>query len=87
MAQTQAPVEAGAPERPGAQPPGRRPRSGSTTTTGLIGKIVLLGLALVVGVTAMLFWIYLSPRRIPAKYLIPGTLFLPASRSSRCSTQ
>jgi arabinogalactan oligomer / maltooligosaccharide transport system permease protein len=99
VAQTQAPVEAGAPERPGAQPPGRRPRSGSTTTTGLIVKIVLLGLvlavaifaafplieqgqwlglALVVGVTALLFWIYLSPRRIPAKYLIPGTLFLLA---------
>jgi arabinogalactan oligomer / maltooligosaccharide transport system permease protein len=101
VAQTQAPVEAGAPERPGAQPPpGRRARPGSTTTTaGLVVKIVLLGLvlavaifaafpliqqqqwlglALVVGVTALLFWIYLSPRRIPAKYLIPGTLFLLA---------
>ena len=100
MAQTQAPVEAGAPERPGAQPPGRRARPGSTTTTtGMVVKIVLLGLvlavaifaayplieqgqwlglALVVGVTALLFWIYLSPRRIPAKYLIPGTLFLLA---------
>jgi arabinogalactan oligomer/maltooligosaccharide transport system permease protein len=100
VAQTQAPVEAGAPERPGAQPPGRRARPGSTTTTtGLIVKIVLLGLvlavaifaafplieqgqwlglALVVVVTALLFWIYLSPRRIPAKYLIPGTLFLLA---------
>jgi arabinogalactan oligomer / maltooligosaccharide transport system permease protein len=97
---TQVPVEAGAPERPGAQPPGRRGRPGSTTTTaGLVVKIVLLGLvlavaifaafplveqgqwlglALVVGVTALLFWIYLSPRRIPAKYLIPGTLFLLA---------
>jgi arabinogalactan oligomer / maltooligosaccharide transport system permease protein len=99
VAQTQAPVEAGAPERPGAQPPGRRARPGSTTTTGMVVKIVLLGLvlavaifaayplieqgqwlglALVVGVTALLFWIYLSPRRIPAKYLIPGTLFLLA---------
>jgi arabinogalactan oligomer / maltooligosaccharide transport system permease protein len=98
---TQVPVEAGAPERPGAQPPGRRgrPGSSSTTTAGLVVKIVLLGLvlavaifaafplveqgqwlglALVVGVTALLFWIYLSPRRIPAKYLIPGTLFLLA---------
>jgi arabinogalactan oligomer/maltooligosaccharide transport system permease protein len=95
---TQVPVEAGAPSRPGAQPPGRRARPG-TTTTGLIVKIVLLGLvlaiaifgafplidrgqwlglALLVGVTALLFWIYLSPRRIPAKYLIPGTLFLLA---------
>ena len=101
MAQTQAPVEAGAPERPGAQPPGQRARPGSTTTTttGLLVKIVLLGLvlavaifaafplieqqqwlglALVIGVTVLLFWIYLSPRRIPAKYLIPGTLFLLA---------
>jgi arabinogalactan oligomer/maltooligosaccharide transport system permease protein len=99
---TQVPVEAGAPDRPGAQPPGRRGRPGSTTTTtttGLVVKILLLGLvlavaifaafplveqgqwlglALVVGVTALLFWIYLSPRRIPAKYLIPGTLFLLA---------
>ena len=37
-----------------------------------------LGLALLVLVTAAVFWIYLSPRRIPAKYLIPGTLFLLA---------
>jgi arabinogalactan oligomer / maltooligosaccharide transport system permease protein len=99
VAQTQVPVEAGAPARPGAQPPGRRARPGSTTTVGLLVKIALLGLvlavaifaafpliqqgqwlglALVVGVTALLFWIYLSPRRIPAKYLIPGTLFLLA---------
>jgi arabinogalactan oligomer/maltooligosaccharide transport system permease protein len=35
-----------------------------------------VGLALVVLVTALLFYIYLSPRRVPAKYLIPGTLFL-----------
>src|SRR4029450_3649131 len=35
-----------------------------------------LGLALLVLVTAGIFWVYLSPRRIPAKYLIPGTLFL-----------
>jgi arabinogalactan oligomer/maltooligosaccharide transport system permease protein len=99
VAQTQAPVEAGSAERPDAQPPDRRARPGSTTTTGLLVKIVLLGLvlaiaifaafpligqrqwlglALVIGVTALLFWIYLSPRRIPAKYLIPGTLFLLA---------
>ena len=35
-----------------------------------------VGLALVVLITALLFYIYLSPRRVPAKYLIPGTLFL-----------
>ena len=53
MAQTQAPVEAGAPERPGAQPPGRRARPGSTTTTtGMVVKIVLLGLVLAVAIFA-----------------------------------
>jgi arabinogalactan oligomer/maltooligosaccharide transport system permease protein len=99
VAQTQAPVEPGAPSRAGAQPPGPRGRPGSTTTTGMLVKIALLGLvlaiaifgafplieqrqwvglALLVGVTAVIFWVYLSPRRIPAKYLIPGTLFLLA---------
>ena len=99
MAQTQAPVEPGAPSRAGAQPPGPRGRPGSTTTTGMLVKIALLGLvlaiaifgafplieqqqwlglALLVLVTAVIFWVYLSPRRIPAKYLIPGTLFLLA---------
>jgi arabinogalactan oligomer/maltooligosaccharide transport system permease protein len=97
---TQVPVEGGPASRPGAQPAGRRPGSRTTTTTtGLVIKIVLLGLVLaiavfgafplieqqqwlglvlLIGVTALLFWIYLSPRRIPAKYLIPGTLFLLA---------
>ena len=37
-----------------------------------------LGLALLILVTAVSFWVYLSPRRIPAKYLVPGTLFLLA---------
>ena len=99
MAQTQAPVEPGAPSRASAQPPGPRGRPGSTTTTGMLVKIALLGLvlaiaifgafplieqqqwlrlALLVLVTAVIFWVYLSPRRIPAKYLIPGTLFLLA---------
>jgi arabinogalactan oligomer / maltooligosaccharide transport system permease protein len=99
VAQTQAPVEPGAPSRAGAQPPGPRGRPGSTTTTGMLVKIALLGLvlaiaifgafplieqqqwlglALLVLVTAVIFWVYLSPRRIPAKYLIPGTLFLLA---------
>lgn len=36
------------------------------------------GLATLVVVTAILFGVYLSPRRIPAKYLLPGTLFLIA---------
>jgi arabinogalactan oligomer / maltooligosaccharide transport system permease protein len=99
VAQTQAPVEPGAPSRAGPQPPGRRGRPASTTTTGMIVKIALLGLvlaiaifgafplieqqqwlglALLIAVTSVIFWVYLSPRRIPAKYLIPGTLFLLA---------
>jgi arabinogalactan oligomer / maltooligosaccharide transport system permease protein len=100
VAQTQAPVETGAPTRAGTRPPGPRGRPGaSTTTTGMLVKIAVLGLvlaiaifgafplveqeqwlglALLVGVTAIIFWVYLSPRRVPAKYLIPGTLFLLA---------
>jgi arabinogalactan oligomer / maltooligosaccharide transport system permease protein len=99
VAQTQAPVEPGAPSRAGAQPPGPRGRPGSTTTTGMLVKIALLGLvlaiaifgafplieqqqwlglAVLIAVTAVIFWVYLSPKRIPAKYLIPGTLFLLA---------
>jgi len=42
----------------------------------LIEQQQWLGLALLVLVTAVIFWVYLSPSRIPAKYLIPGTLFL-----------
>jgi arabinogalactan oligomer / maltooligosaccharide transport system permease protein len=82
VAQTQAPVEVGAPSRAGAQPPGRRGRPGSTSTTGMLVKIALLGLVLaiaifgafplieqqqwlglapLVGVTAVIFWVYLSP--------------------------
>jgi arabinogalactan oligomer/maltooligosaccharide transport system permease protein len=99
VAQTQTPVDTGATSRAGAQPPGRRGRPGSTTTTGMFVKIALLGLvlaiaifgafplieqqqwlglALLIAVTAVIFWVYLSPSRIPAKYLIPGTLFLLA---------
>lgn len=36
------------------------------------------GLAVLIAVTALLFYVYLSPRNIPAKYLVPGTLFLLA---------
>jgi arabinogalactan oligomer/maltooligosaccharide transport system permease protein len=100
VAQTQAPVETGAPTRAGTQPAGPRGRPrATTTTTGMLVKIALLGLvlaiaifgafplieqeqwlglALLVGVTAIIFWVYLSPRRVPAKYLLPGTLFLLA---------
>jgi arabinogalactan oligomer/maltooligosaccharide transport system permease protein len=37
-----------------------------------------LGLAVEVAVTALIFWAYLQPRRLPVKYLLPGTLFLVA---------
>jgi arabinogalactan oligomer/maltooligosaccharide transport system permease protein len=42
----------------------------------LVDKQNWLGLALLVLATALIFYVYLSPRVIPAKYLIPGTLFL-----------
>ena len=35
---------------------------------------ILLGVE--IAVAALVFWIYLSPRHIPAKYLLPGTVFL-----------
>jgi arabinogalactan oligomer / maltooligosaccharide transport system permease protein len=35
-----------------------------------------LGLALLAAATAGLLYLYLTPRHIPAKYLVPGTLFL-----------
>jgi arabinogalactan oligomer / maltooligosaccharide transport system permease protein len=34
------------------------------------------GLAILVAVTLLAFYVYLSPRTIPLKYLLPGTLFL-----------
>ncbi|MER7888375.1 ABC transporter permease subunit [Micromonospora sp. NPDC094482] len=37
-----------------------------------------VGLALLAATTAGLFYLYLTPRHIPAKYLVPGTLFLIA---------
>ncbi|EEP73238.1 multiple sugar transport system permease [Micromonospora sp. ATCC 39149] len=69
------------------------------TATGLVVKVVLLGLvagiaiwaafplveagkwvglALLAATTAGLFYLYLTPRHIPAKYLLPGTVFLIA---------
>jgi arabinogalactan oligomer/maltooligosaccharide transport system permease protein len=96
--QTQLPAETGATRAGTPSSGGRsRPGQGTTTTAGLVSKIVLLGLVLaiaifgafpliqqgqwlglvlLVAVTALIFYIYLSPRRIPAKYLVIGTLFL-----------
>ena len=37
-----------------------------------------IGLAIVIVITAVIFWVYLTPRAIPLKYLLPGTLFLIA---------
>ncbi|WP_433494978.1 ABC transporter permease subunit [Micromonospora sp. CA-248089] len=96
-----------APQTPGREPVRRGlPRTSRTarqhapiTATGLVVKVVLLGLVagiaiwaafplieaehwLALGVlavtTAALFYLYLSRRHIPAKYLVPGTLFLIA---------
>ncbi|MEV4541618.1 ABC transporter permease subunit [Micromonospora echinaurantiaca] len=97
---------------PAQQVPGREPvgsglpRSSGTarnhapiTVTGLLVKVVLLGLvagiaiwaafplieaekwaglALLAVTTAGLFYLYLTRRHVPAKYLVPGTLFLIA---------
>ncbi len=88
------PVNSGPPA-----PPRRGGLAGTATTTGVIVKIVVLGLvlgiaiwgmfplieaknwfglAILIVVTAILFFIYLTPRYIPAKYLVVGTLFLIA---------
>ncbi|MEU7949600.1 ABC transporter permease subunit [Micromonospora chalcea] len=96
-----------APQAPGREParPGL-PRTSRTarqhapiTATGLVVKVVLLGLVagiaiwaafplieaehwiglgILVATTAGLFYLYLSRQHIPAKYLVPGTLFLIA---------
>ncbi|MFG1776268.1 ABC transporter permease subunit [Micromonospora sp. NPDC049048] len=99
---------------PGAatQPPGREPvdpglpgkpraarHHAPITVTGLLVKVLLLGLtagiavwaafplieaekwaglALLTATTAGLFYLYLTRRHVPAKYLVPGTLFLIA---------
>ncbi|MFF5177378.1 ABC transporter permease subunit [Micromonospora sp. NPDC000316] len=93
-------------QAPGREPVGPRPsRSRAArdhapiTLTGLVGKVLLLGLtagiavwaafplidgamwaglALLAASTAGLFYLYLTRRHIPAKYLVPGTLFLIA---------
>jgi arabinogalactan oligomer/maltooligosaccharide transport system permease protein len=44
----------------------------------LISQKNWIGLVIVAVVTLILFYIYLSPRAIPAKYLVVGTLFLLA---------
>jgi arabinogalactan oligomer / maltooligosaccharide transport system permease protein len=55
---------------------------GTVLGVGLYGAFPLIenrswaGLGLLVAATALLFYVYLSPRNIPAKYLVPGTLFL-----------
>jgi arabinogalactan oligomer/maltooligosaccharide transport system permease protein len=44
----------------------------------LISAESWIGLAILVAVTALAFYVYLSPRTVPLKYLLPGTLFLIA---------
>ena len=89
-----------APARPGLPRPARTARQHAPiTATGLVVKVVLLGLVagiaiwaafplieaehwiglgILVATTVGLFYLYLSRRHIPAKYLVPGTLFLIA---------
>jgi len=57
---------------------------------GLVGAVALwaafplvearawVGLAILAGTTVAIFYLYLSRRHLPAKYLVPGTLFLIA---------
>ncbi|GLZ80317.1 sugar ABC transporter permease [Actinorhabdospora filicis] len=42
----------------------------------LIGARAWIGVGAVALATALLFWIYLSPKRLPLKYLVPGTILL-----------
>ena len=88
-------------EKTAPAPTGKRPNglAGTASPTGLIVKIIILGvvlaiaiwgafplinaknwlgLAILIVVTLLLFYIYLTPRALPAKYLIVGTLFLIA---------
>jgi arabinogalactan oligomer/maltooligosaccharide transport system permease protein len=44
----------------------------------LIDQRAWAGLAIVLATTAGLLYLYLTPRHIPAKYLVPGTIFLIA---------
>ncbi|MBQ1045414.1 MULTISPECIES: ABC transporter permease subunit [unclassified Micromonospora] len=96
-----------APQTPGREPVRRGlPRTSRTarqhapiTATGLVVKVVLLGLVagiaiwaafplieaehwiglgILAATTTGLFYLYLGRRHIPAKYLVPGTLFLIA---------
>ncbi len=87
------------PPRPRGVRPGpvNRATAAGTSTTGLVVKLVLLGivaalavlaapplvsgrqwgwLAVLAVTTALIFYAYLSPRRIALKYFVPGLLFL-----------
>lgn len=44
----------------------------------LIGAQAWWGLAALAAATGLIFYVYLSPKRLPAKYLLPGTLLLIA---------
>src|SRR5882672_394952 len=82
-----------APPHPAAPPPsgtGLAGQLGKILLLGLTAALAIWGafplisahawpaLAVLAAVTALIFWVYLSPRRLPLKYLIPGTLFLIA---------
>ncbi|MFC4560852.1 ABC transporter permease subunit [Nocardiopsis mangrovi] len=81
------------PPLPGGSLAPRGSLAGQVAKTGLLGLAAALGvwaalplyvqgewagLAVVAAVTALIFGVYLSKRAIPAKYLLPGTLFLIA---------
>lgn len=45
---------------------------------GLIDRRSWIGVAIIAVTTALLLWVYLSRRRVAAKYLVPGTIVLVA---------
>jgi arabinogalactan oligomer/maltooligosaccharide transport system permease protein len=74
-----------------APPPGRGGLTGTVFKVALLGAVAglavfaafpliadgaWLGLGVLLAATAGLFYLYLSPRHVPLKYLVPGTLFL-----------
>jgi arabinogalactan oligomer/maltooligosaccharide transport system permease protein len=81
------PKAAPAPPPPGARLAGQ---AGKTLLLGLVAALAVWGafplvsahawvaLGALAAVTALIFYVYLSRRRIPLKYLLPGTLLLIA---------
>ncbi|MFD0801007.1 ABC transporter permease subunit, partial [Streptomonospora algeriensis] len=81
------------PPLPGGRLAPRGSAAGQLAKTGMLGLSAAIalwavfplyaarqwaGIGAVVAVTALIFYVYLAKRAVPAKYLVPGTLFLIA---------